>query len=50
MTKTAIFDSDNHYYETADVFSRHIDPKQRDKVVEIKTDAHGQAMITVGAQ
>ncbi len=50
MTKTAIFDSDNHYYETADVFSRHIEPRQRDKVVEIKTDAHGQAVITVGGE
>jgi predicted TIM-barrel fold metal-dependent hydrolase len=34
-----IFDADNHYYETRDAFSRHLDPRFADRAVKVVTDA-----------
>ena len=46
MPDIEIFDADNHYYEARDVFSRHMEPKLRDKQVDIHTAADGQEVIT----
>ena len=35
-----IFDADNHYYEPLDCFTRHIDPKYRDKAVRYIDDGN----------
>jgi len=34
-----IFDADNHYYETRDAFSRHLDPHFRERTVRVEHDA-----------
>ena len=36
----AVFDVDNHYYETRDCFTRHIEPKLRDRAVHVRE--HGE--------
>lgn len=44
-----IFDSDNHYYEPLDCFTRHIDPKYRNKAVRyVEGEAGGQGHYLVG--
>ena len=36
----AVFDVDNHDYETRDCFTRHIEPKLRDRAVHVRE--HGE--------
>lgn len=40
------FDADNHYYETRDCFTRHIDPSYRDRAIRVDED--GSDRIWVG--
>ena len=42
------FDGDNHYYETRDAFTRHIDPRFRDRAVRVVRAADGAESILVG--
>ena len=35
------FDADNHYYETRDAFTRHIDPAYAERTFRVRTDADG---------
>ncbi|MCE2392767.1 MAG: amidohydrolase family protein [Proteobacteria bacterium] len=44
----SLFDCDNHFYETRDSFTRHIDPKFRDQAVTQVRDADGQEIVMVG--
>jgi len=50
MNAIPLFDADNHYYEPRDVFSRHFEPKLRDKMIRIDTAADGTDVITAGHQ
>ena len=52
MTQTAfgIFDADNHYYEPRDAFTRHLDPRLRERAVHVVTDAAGKDTIYVAGQ
>lgn len=43
-----IFDSDNHYYEPYDAYTRHIDPKFRDQVIHTRKNDRGHNIIHVG--
>ena len=36
-----LFDVDNHYYETRDCFTRHIEPAMRERAVRVERDAAG---------
>jgi predicted TIM-barrel fold metal-dependent hydrolase len=42
------FDADNHYYETRDAFTRHIEPRFRDKAVHVRRAADGSEEIWTG--
>lgn len=42
-----IFDADNHYYETRDAFTRHLDPRFKERAVRVETDATGKDTIFV---
>ncbi|MGK2955181.1 MAG: amidohydrolase family protein [Solirubrobacterales bacterium] len=41
-------DADNHYYETRDAFTRHIDPSMADKAVRVVEDEDGRDRILIG--
>lgn len=44
-TQTTLFDADNHYWESSDAFTRHRDPKYRDRglcIVEVDGRPHYQ--------
>jgi predicted TIM-barrel fold metal-dependent hydrolase len=43
-----LFDSDNHYYETPDCFSRHIESKYADRAVTATRRADGSWNVRVG--
>jgi len=43
-----LFDSDNHYYEPRDCFTRFIEPKYRAKAIRVACDAEGRERIVVG--
>jgi len=43
-----LFDADNHYYEPRDCYTRHIDPKFRDRAIHVERDADGHEVILVG--
>jgi predicted TIM-barrel fold metal-dependent hydrolase len=43
-----IFDADNHYYEPRDAFTRHLEPRFREKAVRVRRDAIGAESIWVG--
>ncbi|HTK64565.1 MAG TPA: amidohydrolase family protein [Pseudonocardia sp.] len=45
-----IFDADNHYYETRDAFSRHIDPAYRDRTFHVRTNEAGTEQWFIGDQ
>jgi predicted TIM-barrel fold metal-dependent hydrolase len=45
-----IFDADNHYYEPRDAFTRHLDPRWRERTVHVVTDASGKDTIWVAGQ
>jgi predicted TIM-barrel fold metal-dependent hydrolase len=44
----SLFDADNHYYETRDAFSGHIDPAYRDKAIRARIDDDGVERVYVG--
>ena len=37
-----LFDADNHYYEPPDCFTRYIEPRQRDKAIQLKPVEGGE--------
>lgn len=41
-------DADNHYYETRDAFTRHIDPAMADRAVRVVEDEDGRDRILIG--
>ncbi len=43
-----LIDADNHYYEPRDCFTRHIEPRHRDKAIRVVADADGTERIRVG--
>ena len=43
-----LFDSDNHYYEPRDCFSRYIEPRFRDKAIRVVRDDAGRERVMVG--
>lgn len=43
-----LFDADNHYYETADCFSRHIEKKYADRAITARRGADGAWTVRVG--
>ena len=45
-----VVDSDNHYYETDDCFTRFIDPSFRDRAVHIVRDSDGPGRPYLGDQ
>ena len=44
----ALVDADNHYYETRDCFTRHIDPAFQDRAIRVEEGADGEDRILVG--
>ncbi|HVP30188.1 MAG TPA: amidohydrolase family protein [Myxococcota bacterium] len=43
-----LFDGDNHYYEPRDAFTRHLEPRYRDKAVRVEQAADGTETIWIG--
>jgi predicted TIM-barrel fold metal-dependent hydrolase len=43
-----LFDADNHYYEPRDCYTRHIEPKYRDRAIHVEPDAEGRDVVLVG--
>ncbi len=43
-----LFDADNHYYEPRDCYTRHIEPKYRDRAIHVVRDTDGREQIMVG--
>jgi predicted TIM-barrel fold metal-dependent hydrolase len=43
-----LFDADNHYYEPRDAFTRHMEPKYRDKAIHVVEDEQGKDRVLVG--
>jgi predicted TIM-barrel fold metal-dependent hydrolase len=43
-------DADNHYYEPLDAFTRHLDPKYRDRGVRSFTDERGHTQLVIGGR
>ena len=41
-------DSDNHYYETRDCFTRHIESRFRDRTVRVERATDGEELVRVG--
>jgi predicted TIM-barrel fold metal-dependent hydrolase len=41
-------DGDSHYYETRDAFTRHLEPRLRDRAIRVVRDADGQERIWIG--
>ena len=37
----ALYDADNHYYEPPDCYTRHIEPKFRDRAIHVEQDDEG---------
>src|SRR5665213_1146625 len=46
MPTHSIIDADNHYYEARDVFSRHGEPKYRDRLMQIEKGTNGEDVIS----
>lgn len=46
----AVVDADNHYYESADCFSRHIESKYRDKAITAEQRGDGSWKIRIGSK
>jgi len=44
----ALFDGDNHYYEPRDAFTRHLEPRYRDKAVRVVRRSDGSEEIRIG--
>jgi len=48
MSIVMLFDVDNHYYETRDCFTRHIEPRMRDRAIHVREDECGRDRVFVG--
>jgi predicted TIM-barrel fold metal-dependent hydrolase len=44
----APIDADNHYYESLDAFTRHLDPKFKQRGVQVMTDERGHSNLVIG--
>ncbi len=44
----ALYDADNHYYESRDSFTRHIEPVHRDKAIQVVRGDDGAEKILIG--
>jgi len=42
------FDADNHYYEPRDAFTRHMEPRYRDRAIHVVRDDCGRDRVLVG--
>lgn len=47
-TRYRVFDGDNHYYETYDSFTRHIDPRFADWAIRVEKGENGRNYVMVG--
>ena len=45
-----LFDADNHYYEPRDAFTRHLDPRHRERAIHVDSDAHGRDRVMIGGR
>ncbi|HET6965131.1 MAG TPA: amidohydrolase family protein [Acidimicrobiales bacterium] len=45
-----LYDADNHFYETPDCFSRHIESRYADKAITAERDAQGEWVVKVGGR
>ena len=43
-----LFDADNHYYEPRDCFTRHIEPRFRDRAIHVKPGPSGREETWIG--
>lgn len=43
-----LFDADNHYYETRDAFTRHMEPRHRDRAIRVVRNSDGEEAVLVG--
>jgi len=43
-----LFDADNHYYEPRDCYTRHIEPRYRDRAIHVVPGPDGREKIMVG--
>ena len=43
-----LYDADNHYYEPPDCYTRHIEPKFRDRAIHVEQDDEGRDVVLVG--
>ena len=43
-----IFDGENHYYESRDAYTRHIEPRQRHLAVHVRRTDDGTESIWIG--
>ncbi len=43
-------DADNHYYEPLDAFTRHLDPKYKQRGVQVVTDERQHAQLLIGGR
>jgi predicted TIM-barrel fold metal-dependent hydrolase len=43
-----LFDADNHYFEPRDAFTRHMEPRHRDKAIHVVKDDAGKDLVLVG--
>jgi predicted TIM-barrel fold metal-dependent hydrolase len=45
-----LFDADNHYYEPRDAFSRHLEPRFRDKGIRVVRNVRGEEQVMIGSR
>ena len=43
-------DADNHYYEPLDAFTRHLDPKYKQRGVQVVTDERQHTHLLIGGR
>src|SRR4051794_28033365 len=43
-------DADNHYYESLDAFTRHLDPAFRQRGVQVMKDERGHTQLVIGGR
>jgi predicted TIM-barrel fold metal-dependent hydrolase len=49
MVDFRVFDADNHYYESTDAFTRHLDPKMRKRAIQWATVDGKERLLVAGA-
>lgn len=50
LGESRVIDADNHYYERYDSFTRHIEPKFRDRAIGVRRLESGRTIVVVGDQ